>query len=202
MLTIAHKSCTSQNSFNLEFVVVLPSYRLHFCIIPKNLAWSQNYKCKKVLITLILSIAIIDMHLDIQAMTLQDNRVNINSCSIQLRKKIICHFIYWNIIAASLFITILVDNHANNRISLRQYRVRSYKYGQRVFSNLQMAWKKDTYLAHKYSLHIWNATIFFSLLAPYNRFAMSVSNWEHHMRLIWYMSSVIHVSFTRLKIQT
>ena len=87
MLTIAHKSCTSQNSFNLAFVVVLPSYRLHFCIIPKNLAWSQNYKCKKVLITLILSIAIIDMHLDIQAMTLQDNRVNINSCSIQLRKK-------------------------------------------------------------------------------------------------------------------
>ena len=117
-------------------------------------------------------------------------------------KKIICHFIYWNIIAASLFITILVDNHANNRISLRQYKVRSYKYGQRVFSNLQMAWKKDTYLAHKYSLHIWNATIFFSLLAPYNRFAMSVSNLEHHMRLIWYMSSVIHVSFTRLKIQT
>ena len=131
-----------------------------FALFQKIWHGHKTTSAKKVLITLILSIAIIDMHLDIQAMTLQDNRVNINSCSIQLRKKIICHFIYWNIIAASLFITILVDNHANNRISLRQYRVRSYKYGQRVFSNLQMAWKKDTYLAHKYSLHIWNATIF------------------------------------------
>ena len=145
----------------MAFVVVLPSYRLYFCIISKNLAWSQNYKCKKALITLILSIAIIDMHLDIQAMTPQDNELILTLVQYDYAKKIICHFIYWNIILASLFITILVDNHANNRISLRRYRVRSYKNGQRVFSNLQMAWKKDTYLAHKYSLHIWNATIFF-----------------------------------------